>query len=450
MLHAALPRRAVFWALDRLKGGPISKHLADLQEFFRNPRTPGHIRTECLQPLLSHAAATTRFYRDYQGAAKLFDFPVIEKATIKKDIDSFLSNEFQRAELVPVSTSGSYGTPFTFHVTHEKRSRQRAEVIFFNQWADYDVGVRHILFRARKKLGITALMQNEIVLNPTYLTREWFESVRAELLQKKVEFLIGNPSALAALAHICESHGDKPEDFALRSIVTYTEPLPDSVRERIASALGCRVAARYSAEELGVLAHQTLEEKPYFVNSASYVVELLDLNDDTPAAPGHAGRIVVTDYFSHALPLIRYDTGDLGVSNDTGIVEKLDRIEGRRIERIWSTSDVLVSPIWIDTVMRIQKGIVQYQFIQDGKSRYTLKLVTMPGFAGPEDLERQFREILGEDAEIRVDLCETIPPLPSGKRPFIINKFRRGDGDSWLPGVEERAVPGVWPGARNR
>ena len=60
---------------------------------------------------------------------------------------------------------------------------------------------------------------------------------------------------------------------------------------------------------------------------------------------GELARIVVTDLFNYAMPLIRYDTGDLAV------VEKHEKygkvitsIEGRRTDFIYNTSGDVLSP----------------------------------------------------------------------------------------------------------
>src|SRR5690606_3500440 len=110
--------------------------------------------------------------------------------------------------------------------------------------------------------------------------------------------------------------------------------LTDYLRYEGEKYFGCKILSRYSNIENGIIAQQTLTEPSDFtINHASYYVEILDMIRDEPVPYGHLGRIIITDYFNDAMPLIRYDTGDLGImeSKIYNGVEKLvlSKIEGR-------------------------------------------------------------------------------------------------------------------------
>lgn len=38
------------------------------------------------------------------------------------------------------------------------------------------------------------------------------------------------------------------------------------------------------------------------------------MDSDEPAEPGELGRIVITDLFNYAFPILRYDNGDTAVA----------------------------------------------------------------------------------------------------------------------------------------
>jgi hypothetical protein len=52
----------------------------------------------------------------------------------------------------------------------------------------------------------------------------------------------------------------------------------------------------------------------FHVNSDAVIVEFVDLRSGEPVQEGTAGRIVVTDLLNTAMPIIRYDIGDVGTS----------------------------------------------------------------------------------------------------------------------------------------
>ena len=46
----------------------------------------------------------------------------------------------------------------------------------------------------------------------------------------------------------------------------------------------------------------------YTVDLYNFYIEMLSLDSDEPVKPGELGRIVVTDFYNKAFPMIRYDT----------------------------------------------------------------------------------------------------------------------------------------------
>jgi phenylacetate-CoA ligase len=218
---------------------------------------------------------------------------------------------------------------------------------------------------------------------------------------------------------------------SVKGIISISELLLDEDRKIIENAFSCPVLGRYSCEEFGVLAHECLSENNYHLNTASYIFEFLALDEDRPVTPGEPCRIVVTDLFSHAMPLIRYDTGDLAVLGKDcpcGLrTPVLERIEGRQTEMIYDTSGRMVSPLAMVTpIARTIEGIFQFQFIQTGQKKYCLKIVPMSFY--PYDraglIKEKLLSILGSEAEIDFKYLDSIKSLSSGKKPYIINNYR--------------------------
>src|SRR5699024_9727277 len=114
------------------------------------------------------------------------------------------------------------------------------------------------------------------------------------------------------------------------------------------SFFNCPVVARYATEELGIIANQCLHTENYHVNEGSFIVEVLKKNSNNQVDPGEEGRIIVTDLYSNAMPLIRYDTGDLGVIKkgcSCGYKGKiLKTISGRKIQNVLDAKGQEISP----------------------------------------------------------------------------------------------------------
>src|SRR5699024_330763 len=123
----------LFKTIQNMKGSKFFHNIDFMEENYENYSDT--LRNERFLELLKHAIKTTNYYKDYSKYNQLSDCPPITKEIIKKNYDDFLSNLYNKEELVTTTTSGSYGTPFTFYFTKQKKDIQRSDIIFFSRWA---------------------------------------------------------------------------------------------------------------------------------------------------------------------------------------------------------------------------------------------------------------------------------------------------------------------------
>lgn len=190
---------------------------------------------------------------------------------------------------------------------------------------------------------------------------------------------------------------------------------------------GVKALSRYSTEELGVLAHECKEFEKHHINEASYKVEILKIDKDEHVKKGELGRVVVTDLFSHAMPLIRYETGDLAIYGgkcrcglNTSILES---VEGRSLEMILTTSGEKLSPFFVNPIMKDYDKIIQFQFLQISKKDYILKLVSSSKEIKQDEILEKYKKEIGNDANIILEYVDHIPTIRSGKRAYVVNEF---------------------------
>jgi phenylacetate-CoA ligase len=235
---------------------------------------------------------------------------------------------------------------------------------------------------------------------------------------------MGYASGFESICQYLDTITSKPLEPGFQSIISISEHLSEQTRQRMAYYFKTPVVSRYSNMENGIIAQQPLNiTSHYVINRASYHVEILNLEHDNPVKAGQLGRIVVTDLFNYATPLIRYDTGDLGVMNVIDKIEVLKRIEGRASDSIFNTIGALVSSFIIIDACNF-KGILQIQLIQQSKVCYTLKLNVSKTFTKLKELMASFKSYLGSDAIINIEYVEEIPVLSSGKRKITVNNFK--------------------------
>ncbi len=180
-----------------------------------------------------------------------------------------------------------------------------------------------------------------------------------------------------------------------------------------------------------MIGHSSGSENTIRINRASYIVEIMAFDEDRPVKEGEEGRIVVTDLYSHAMPLIRYEIGDTAVLvSKAGFgAEDIENPQGRIIETIFATNGSRISWAIIYDYMIAEPNIIQYQFQQTGKRNYQLLLITSDKYSrnSREVLSRKFLNLLGDDAVLDFRYTDLIPALTSGKRPMIINSYTKNN-----------------------
>jgi phenylacetate-CoA ligase len=417
-----------FWAKDRLQGSPIGKHCEDIEARLASCAA----QEDQLEALLHFAVERTPFYAACRGFGSLQDFPVINKNVIKAQYAAFRSDAFPAAHLHVMSTSGSTGTPFSVLQDPEKRRRVLAEMICFGRRAGYQVGDRFVFTRIwtphNRKRWQAAFRENEIMFDISSLDDPCLESLRTLLSNDTdIQCMLGYPSTYGPLVRYLERRGIGPEVSGLKSIIAISERLPPATREALKSRFGCTVVSRYSNQENGVLAQQCPDREEYHLNTASYVFEYLKLEEDLPAGPGERARMVVTDLFNRAMPMIRYDTGDVVVRQPSAAcgwkTQTLSEIEGRREDLIYDTKDRLLSSSLVDLHLWPYTHLKQFQFIQEGKGQYQLVLNGAQGHYRDEEFIDLAKGFLGSDASISVVHVDQIPLLASGKFKLVVSRY---------------------------
>ena len=425
-------RYYVYWLLDVLRGAKIKGNLNESKNLM-NLENVQEWQVGKINALLSEASAHCSFYKEYSKYNRLSECPIINKETIKSNYEDILSDKYDRNTLHKMSTSGSTGTPFEILQNKEKRQRVLAELIYFNSILGQNIGDKYIFYRVwnekNKKSKLEQIKQNLLPVNITRLDDENLKNIVDVLTKdKKLRSTLAYANTYDMIYKYCCRNNIR-QKTKVKAMISSSEVLSDETRDGLEERLGCRVANRYSNQECGVIAQSDMTTRKLRINNASYVVEVLNINDNNPAPRGTVGRIVITDLFNYAMPLIRYDTGDLGIVSEEADVYAFDSIAGRRVDLIYDTKGrALSAHTWSIEMWKYDK-LRQYQFIQDGAKDYTLKVNGAEGIYAKEDFDSTLRSILGEDANITIEFVDEIPVVASGKFKKTICNYTYNEND---------------------
>ncbi len=421
-------RRNIYWTIDRLKGSPVLQHYKDIKQILKNNDVAK--QRKHLQNLLDYSTKYSKFYSAFQGE-KLQMFPVMNKELLRKNYDNICVDivhvPFHQGKMHIQRTSGSTGTPLAIPQDFRKRNRRIAELKYFGNLAGYKshekLAQLRIWTKWQSKSKIQTFYENIYAIDCSKIDDKMLLKLTQLIKQKRIVALWGYASWYDRLVDFIEKYSIQL--FGLKTVIAGSEMLNPATRRKLTKLLNCNVVSRYSNEEQGILGQDRVNDERYYLNYASYYFEFLKLDSNENANPGDLCRIVVTDLFNYAFPMIRYDTGDTGVfveeKNNSMII--LNKIYGRLLDLVFDTNQVAVHPMVLARILKNYDEIELWQFIQKDMDKYELKL-KLSTEMDLADCIIQLKEIFGQNAQIEVKLIDDIPVLASGKRKPVLNVWK--------------------------
>lgn len=429
-------REIGFWLSDTLLKGGRSKEEINRQKEILTNKNPEEVylaQVSMLQSILKLAVSEIPFYKNCDWK-DLTSFPIVNKDVIKGNYESFQNLKYDGIALKTHHTSGSTGTPFFIKYSPQKITANHASLILHNSEQGYSLGDKLYYFRAWNKSNQYSPLKRFItglrMQDATASDKNVDSFIRR--LKGKNNVLLVYVSALVSYAkNIVQRGKTEKVKGKVKAIITGSEVLTDRDRAFLYSVFECPVMSRYSNEENGIIAQQvSMQTSSFRVNTPCVWVEILKMDSDEPAAPGEMGRIVVTDFQNDAMPIIRYDTGDLSSYDKGGkykdSIVSINNIDGRAIDMLCSTSGEQISGYHVNNLMAdYMDSISTYQLLQKSLHDLDLKYVPNASQLNTKKLLNDLQHLFGEGVNINLIEVEDIPLLRSGKRRYIINEINK-------------------------
>ena len=422
-----------FWMLDKTKGGKIREYYDQIRYAWKEGSSVEETEKK-IQDLIAHAVKTTDFYKDYPEDISLKDLPVVNKDTFRQQYDRFISSTYKDApDNRVMCTSGSTGTPLRMIQNRDKIRHNTAGGIFLGAAAGYYIGMKEAFIRVWvnnvKKSKFQLIQENMIMMDSSRMDEQALAEMFHTIEKKKVKCLVGYSSALGELSDYIRKSGKDCSNCSVRAIIPISETMPEPVRRTLEKQFGCPVRAWYSNEENGIMGLQNEKDEGYRIDTETYYYEILKMDSDEPAEQGELGRIVITDLFNYAFPILRYDNGDTAVAvrkeKNGRFKLYLSELYGRRSDLIYDCKGNAVTPYIITNNLWDIEGVKQYRFIQEDVKDYTIWLNGDPAKMDQEEILGRIRPYLGDEARIKVEIVDEIPVLASGKRKYIENRCEK-------------------------
>jgi phenylacetate-CoA ligase len=432
--------RRKFWEEDEKNGSPIGKPYKEVEYILTHSMQEGWpLRKQKLHDLLDYARQHSSFYSKYDGY-DLNAYPVMTKTMMIEHYDEIKVNPDcipgQNGPVFIQRTSGSTGNPLAMPQDTRKRQRRIAEIKYMVGVLGYQSHEKMIHLRTWDNLTRRPEdMEEKDNIYPfdiKNLSEDRLKLLCDLINEKQAVYLRGYASTFDRIADVVLKYGYSFP--TLKLVVATSESLEDDVRQKAMNAFGCNVVSQYSDEECGLLAQESIPTLPkdnrMYFNWSGYYIEVLKMEEDTPAEYGELGRIVLTDFHNHAFPVIRYDTGDtcllLPPDEKSNGYPVMGKLYGRRFDLTYATDGTPIYPLAYGRILKNYDSILSWQFVQKGCKDYALVLVLKyEDSEGIFDMIRQIKSFLGDDANIEVERVNEIPLLRSGKRKPVKNDWKK-------------------------
>jgi phenylacetate-CoA ligase len=247
----------------------------------------------------------------------------------------------------------------------------------------------------------------------------------AKALQEfKPQVLWVYPSNMEWLCHLLTQAGI---EFKVPHVLSSSEVLGSTAWRMAQEVLGANVADYYGqAERVGfgyAMAHGQFHFTPGYA-----LVELVPVEGDTT---NRLREIVGTTLWNHAMPLVRYRSGDL--------VELPENCSATQIEEIClglrpvtgvlgRTVEFMVSPAGsilngVGNFTKNTQHIVRLQVQQDELARIAVHLLVEPGFSATDlqQVERNVRDNISPGMQFSVEVVTELTRTAVGKTPLVIH-----------------------------
>jgi len=397
-----------------------------------------------LRTLLRDAAANVPYYQalfqklgaipdDFRELSDLSRLPLLEKQQVRENPDQFLNRRFDRNRLIEDHTSGSTGEPLRFLLTVEQKAYEMAYSIRFWRWAGYRTGARIAAFR-----HYIPRRQTDPLWQHDKRTRTLFFSVydmkpanlRAyveEFNRFQPEFVRGYPSSIYIFAQFAAGEGLPLH--APRAVLSSSETLSPEMRAVIERVLQCPVYDWWGANERVVTACQCERRGPLHVNAEGGILELAPTMDNSGDS-GH--RMIGTGLINHAMPLIRYDLGDLAIPGGKPCgcgrgLPCVERILGRVNDTLVTGEQKYIPSVRFYTLFETHDQVRQFQVVQTAPNAVVVRIVPARKFNGTEtnELRGKLARFLGDAVKIDFELVDQIKPEPSGKIRNVVSLVKQ-------------------------
>ncbi len=286
------------------------------------------VQAKGLATILSHAFQFSKFWRgrlidagfDEKSPHKftLTNLPPLSRETLRTQFEDLRArwSNCDADKIFTTASSGSTGQPVRVEKFGEHyRMLENALVLLELDWFERDPGKTIAflspLIEVDQLFPTWGGIYQSMGFNGRYFKRSFAGQTVAShldwLLEIKPSYLKCSPYLAAQIAVLAIETG---KQCSIDQIISMSESVSPQQRHLCLQAFGAKIVDRYSSEETGMIALQCPHHDHLHVTSSAVYVEIVNELGHA-CQKGEVGRVLVTVLQSFAMPIIRYDLGDM-------------------------------------------------------------------------------------------------------------------------------------------
>ncbi len=441
-MNKIIAKYLFYYPIYSFVGQPVWNYIKEVKKNqFKSLDEIEHLRNEKIKKIIRYAYKYVPFYKEkwskigidinqIKKADDLKSLPILTKRDILKNKELLISTK-KVGRLFTRKTGGSTG--MTLHLKKEAKALALNDAIMYRcySWYGIDIGDKQVRFwgvpvteKLKLKEAIKDFVLNRIRISAFDISKESCLRQFEKIKKFNPDYFYGYTTAIYGFCLYMKELDIDLKQLKLKAVICTAEKMYPHHKRLFEEVFNCPIVDEYGCAEHGIIAFQCPYGNMHIMADHLYV-EFLDENNH-PVSPGSPGRIVITDLSSFAMPLIRYDIGDIGVPDnkrcECGINLPLMKIvEGRTEDFIKTIDGKYVHAAYLCYTLK-DDTVHEFKMYQKAIDKFHVQIVKSPLFDSNSEkmLEKKLRTALGDKVKITFEYVDRIEREKSGKLRYFV------------------------------
>lgn len=351
------------------------------------------------------------------------NIPILTKDILRDQFENLQADNLDDMNWENNSSGGSTGEPAVFVQDSNYKSWNIANKMFYKIFAGASIGGRELRLwgserdilegKEDSKILLRNKLYNRLELNMFKMRIDKFSEYLELWNSYKPEWVEGYVHVIIEFAKYALENNIKV--YPPKGILCTAGTLDEDMRKTIQKAFRTKIYNRYGSREVGDIACEDNSHDGLRISTWNHKVEVLDENLKFTT---EMGKVYVTNLNNYAMPLIRYDIGDMAEKGNKW--NYLKKVNGRVTSIFKTKTGGFFDGCYFRTILLYKNWIKQFQVIQHDYD--DVEYIFIPKDKNfeiseeeKEELTQNVRKLLGSNCKVSFTFVNEISNLKSGK-----------------------------------